>query len=123
MRSVVKKFKALSDPNRIRILKMLEQKQLAVSEITFVLGLLTSTVSQHLSLLRDWGFIQDVKEGKWVIYHLDKKEMNESCRELFFLVSRGTENLNVIHQDAEKLKKTNLFDLCKGHAKEQKGIL
>ena len=70
MRELVKVFKALSDSNRIRILKMLEVRPLCVCEITEVLKLATSTVSKHLSILRDAGYIIDQKEGKWVNYYL-----------------------------------------------------
>ena len=64
MRDVVKVFKALSDSNRVRILKMLEVRPLCVCEITRILNLATSTVSKHLSILRDVDFILDHKEGK-----------------------------------------------------------
>ena len=57
LKEKAKIFKALSDPNRLRILKMLQTKDLCVCEITSVLNLATSTVSKHLSILRDSGFI------------------------------------------------------------------
>lgn len=63
-------FKALSDPNRLRILKMLKARKLCVCEITCVLRLATSTVSKHLSILRDNGFIMEEKEGKWINYYI-----------------------------------------------------
>ena len=52
-RETVKVFKALSDTNRIRIIKMLEGRELSVCEVREVLDLLISTVSRHLSILRD----------------------------------------------------------------------
>jgi ArsR family transcriptional regulator len=70
MRQAIKVFKALSDRTRLRILKMLEIKPLCVCEITEVLQLANSTVSRHLSILRDAELIIDEKEGKWVIYQL-----------------------------------------------------
>ncbi|MCK5739254.1 winged helix-turn-helix transcriptional regulator [bacterium] len=70
MNDLVKTFKALSDKNRIRIYKMLQQKSMCVCEITAVLELAASTVSKHLSILKAAGFIQDQKDGKWVDYHL-----------------------------------------------------
>ena len=63
MRNLVKVFKALSDSNRIRIIKMLEQRRLCVCEITEVLKLASSTVSKHLSILRDAELILDEKDG------------------------------------------------------------
>ncbi|NQT98239.1 MAG: winged helix-turn-helix transcriptional regulator [Candidatus Marinimicrobia bacterium] len=72
MRTEVKLFKALSDTNRIRILKMLEVRPLCVCEITEILGLAPSTVSKHLSLLRDVELIHDFKDGRWVNYNLNQ---------------------------------------------------
>ena len=63
MRTLVKIFKALADSNRIRILKMLEVRPLCVCEITEVLNLAASTVSKHLSILRDADFIIDSNEA------------------------------------------------------------
>ena len=58
-------FKALSDPNRIRIVKMLEVRELCVSEVQEILGLSMSTVSKHLSVLRNAELILITKHGKW----------------------------------------------------------
>jgi len=51
---------------------MLEIRSLCVCEITEVLHLANSTVSKHLSILRDVELIIDEKDGKWVNYHLNK---------------------------------------------------
>ena len=70
MKNLERLFKALSDRNRIRILKMLEVRPLCNCEVQEVLGLAPSTVSKHLTLLRNADLIQDRREGKWVIYNL-----------------------------------------------------
>ncbi|MGD9346939.1 MAG: metalloregulator ArsR/SmtB family transcription factor [Candidatus Aminicenantes bacterium] len=70
MKSQLKAFRALGDKNRLAIVKMLEIKPMCVCEITAALDLAPSTVSKHLSLLNEAGFIQDRKEGKWVNYSL-----------------------------------------------------
>ena len=64
-RDIVKVFKALGDSNRIRIVKMLEARELCVCEVREVLDLSNSTVSKHLSVLRDADLILDRKDGKW----------------------------------------------------------
>lgn len=66
-----KLFKALSDPNRLRIIGMLQNKSLCVCEITHILDLATSTVSKHLSILKSVDLIIDHKEGKWINYSLN----------------------------------------------------
>lgn len=64
-------FKALSDKSRIRILKMLQRKSLCVCEMTEMLQLATSTVSKHLSVLREAGLITDEKDKKWINYKIN----------------------------------------------------
>ena len=50
-RDTVRVFKALSDPNRIRPVKMLESGELCMCEVREVLDLSNSTVSRHLSIV------------------------------------------------------------------------
>jgi len=66
-------FKALSDMNRLRILKALQTRVLCACEITKLLGLANSTVSQHLDVLKDAGFIIDSKDGRWVNYMINPR--------------------------------------------------
>jgi ArsR family transcriptional regulator, arsenate/arsenite/antimonite-responsive transcriptional repressor len=64
-------MKAVADPTRVRILKMLEGGELCVCQIIAVLALSPSTVSKHLSLLKSAGLVNDRKQKKWVHYSLD----------------------------------------------------
>ena len=59
-------FKALSDRNRIRIVKMLQKKISLCVRDKRCINLATSTVSKHLSILREAGLIVDWKDGKWI---------------------------------------------------------
>lgn len=114
MKETVKIFKALSDPNRIRIIKVLEIQPLCVCEITSILGLAASTVSKHLSILKDAGFIFEQKEGKWVNYHLNRATQQRTVRELLSLVSKNGLDDATIRTDQEKIKSVNRTLLCKG---------
>lgn len=73
MKENTKIFKALSDINRLRILKALQSKILCVCEIRELLKLANSTVSQHLKILKESGFIIEQKDGKWVNYQINFK--------------------------------------------------
>ncbi|MGD9898701.1 MAG: ArsR/SmtB family transcription factor [Calditrichaceae bacterium] len=112
MRVIVKTFKALSDSNRIRILKMLETRPLCVCEITSVLQLAASTVSKHLSILRDAEFIIDEKDGKWVNYYLNTHQTNEYIRHLLPLIRTWLPDEQTIKNDQNKVKIVNRNDLC-----------
>lgn len=112
MRKLVKVFKALSDSNRIRILKMLEIRPLCVCEITEVLQLATSTVSKHLSILREADFIIDEKEGKWVNYYINRKQTNEYVRHLLPLIRAWLPDNEQILNDEKKVQTVDRKELC-----------
>ena len=107
-----KLFKALSDRNRLRILKMLEVKPLCVCEIREILGLANSTVSQHLALLRDAGFIYDIKDNKWVNYHLNKRTMDDVAHALLMVLQSSNFDDDIYRQDAERVHQVDRNVLC-----------
>jgi ArsR family transcriptional regulator len=69
MKTFLRVMKALSDPNRVRILKLLEENAaLCVCEIQEVLGLAQPTVSSHMKILEDAGLVEKERQGTWMIY-------------------------------------------------------
>jgi ArsR family transcriptional regulator len=70
MREFIKVMKALSDPNRVKMIKLLQRKVLCVCEIKEALGLAQSSASKHLKILEEAGLITFSKEGLWVNYRL-----------------------------------------------------
>jgi len=70
MRSFVKTMKALSDPSRVKIVKMLAGGEMCVCELREALGLAQPTVSKHLKVLEEAGLVASRKEGLWVNYRL-----------------------------------------------------
>ncbi|OGU17842.1 MAG: transcriptional regulator [Ignavibacteria bacterium GWB2_35_12] len=112
MRNYVKIFKALSDSNRLRILKMLEDSPMCVCEIRAVLNLANSTVSKHLSLLREAGFILDEKNGKWVDYKLNDKAENLQVRKLMKLLPEWFNDEARIKADKRKLEIVDRNKIC-----------
>lgn len=65
-----KVFKTLSDPTRIRILRLLESEQLVVQELMEVLGMAQSRVSRHLAILREAGLVTDRRDRTFVSYRM-----------------------------------------------------
>jgi ArsR family transcriptional regulator, arsenate/arsenite/antimonite-responsive transcriptional repressor len=68
MKKILKFFKTLSDPTRLRIILLLLGKDLCVCELTFILKMSQSRVSHQLRILRDAGLVEDKRDGKWMIY-------------------------------------------------------
>lgn len=70
MRAFVKVMKALSDPNRVKVIKLLQRREMCVCEIQACLDIAQSTVSKHLRILEEAGLVDFYKEGLWVNYRL-----------------------------------------------------
>lgn len=70
MKEFIKVMKAVSDPTRVKILKMLEKREMCVCEIQTALGTAQSTASKHLRVLEDAGLVVSKKDGLWVNYLL-----------------------------------------------------
>ena len=70
MRNFIKVMKALSDPNRVKMVKLLQHRVMCVCEIQASLGIAQSTVSKHLKILEDAGIITFSKDGLWMNYRL-----------------------------------------------------
>ncbi|MFC1850877.1 ArsR/SmtB family transcription factor [candidate division CSSED10-310 bacterium] len=82
MRDFIKVMKALSDKNRVKIIKMLQFKELCVCEIKAGLSIAQPTVSKHLKVLEDAGLVSYRKDGTWVNYFLCVGSSNPYAAEL-----------------------------------------
>ncbi len=63
-------FRAFSDPTRLRILHLIQEREMCVGDIVSVLRAPQPTVSRHLSYLRRAGLVTARKDGLWVFYSL-----------------------------------------------------
>jgi len=70
LKEFVKMMKAMSDPSRVKILKLLQDKKLCVCELQALLGLAQPTISKHLKLLEGAGLVEGHKDKLWVNYSL-----------------------------------------------------
>jgi len=70
MKTFLKVMKALSDPNRVKILKILQRRSMCVCELQMALGISQPTVSRHLRILEEAGLVDYSKNGLWVDYRL-----------------------------------------------------
>src|SRR5450631_3210063 len=70
MPSIVKTLRAAADANRLRILLLLKGEELSVAELQEILGMGQSTISTHLSQLKQAGLVEDRRTGKSSFYRL-----------------------------------------------------
>lgn len=104
MEKTIKILKAIADYNRLRILKMLEEGELCVCEITDVLELAISSVSKHLNILSNAELVKSRKKGKWIYYRLNDANIIEITKILDFVQLLLNDD-KIIQQDKEKIKK------------------
>lgn len=100
MKEIATIFKALSDETRLRIIKLLEQGELCVCDITAALDMVQPKVSFHLSTLKEAGLIKDRKQGKWIHYSLNEKDLFR--RMLMVSVSERADG-KMINEDRKRL--------------------
>ncbi len=96
-------FKTLTDPTRIRILALLEREELAVQDLCRVLGLAQSTVSRHLSILRESGWIRDRREGTYSFYRFVPQAVPEG-RDAWQLAQRSLVDDPMVANDRDALE-------------------
>jgi DNA-binding transcriptional ArsR family regulator len=68
-------FKALADTTRLKIMMLLDIREMCVCEIMVALDLTQPTASHHLGILEAVDFVKDRREGKWVFYSLKDKSV------------------------------------------------
>ncbi len=109
---LVDRLKALAHPVRLRILAMLRGGELCVCEITEVVGLAASTVSQHLSDLRRAGFVTERKEGRWVHYALAGDAFPEALLGVLWPELAGDAAVKADQRLALQARRQGLRDRC-----------
>ena len=111
--------KAAGDASRIRILKMLEEGELCVCQITAVLDLAPATVSKHLSVLRSAGLVLQRREGRWIHYRLADRFLNPHAEKVLALVGDSLIGDGTVERDRTRLAKVRemaVDDLCATNA-------
>ncbi|MCD6204392.1 MAG: winged helix-turn-helix transcriptional regulator [Candidatus Marinimicrobia bacterium] len=71
-------YKALSDPTRRKILKMLRDKDMSAGEIAEHFEITKPSLSKHFNILKDADLIQSEREGTTIIYHLNVSVLEEA---------------------------------------------
>jgi len=103
MEDMVKAFKALSDETRIRILKVVLERECCVCEVMQALDISQSRASRNLGILEDVGFIKSRRDGLWIIYSINEQTMNKYAAYLTEMLRGSLVNEEIILRDRERL--------------------
>jgi len=104
MRELLDITKAMADGNRLRVLMALTGGELCVCQIVELLQLAPSTVSKHMSILRQAGLVEGRKDGRWMYYRLPGRDGSKAAREAVAWVRRSLADSPQTSLDARRLK-------------------
>jgi ubiquinone/menaquinone biosynthesis C-methylase UbiE len=102
--AIFDRMSALADTTRSRLLLVLERHELTVGELCQVLQLPQSTISRHLKLLGDEGWVSARAEGTSRRYRMPADRIDAGARQLWQLVRGEVSSLAASAQDAERLR-------------------
>ena len=119
MRRFMNIAKALADENRVRILAALRGRELCVCQVIELLELAPSTISKHLSILRNARLINSRKQGRWMYYRLAGDDEPEKIgNSLSWVFQSIGENARIV-EDGLRLQEILKIDpevLCRRQA-------
>lgn len=104
-------YNMLSDKNRLRILKLLEQRPMCVCELTYVLGIRQPSVSRHLKKLKEADLIDSRSDKTWNEYFINLKG-DKYSRAIIGNLSGWLNNDSIILKDLKRAAKANRENLC-----------
>jgi len=101
-------FKALADPTRRQIIRLLREKDRTAGEIADYFSMTKPSISHHLNALKHAGLVQDERQGQFMIYSLNTTVLEEVLGWLLELTGTGiSENEEALKNTKKKKKKAN----------------
>lgn len=104
MRAFMDAAKALADETRVRLLLALDAGEVCVCQLTELAGLAPSTVSKHLSILRQARLVEGRKEGRWIYYRLADADAPPEAQSALAWARAALANDPTVKEDRRRLK-------------------
>lgn len=125
-KDIYKAFKALGEPTRFKIVKMLSLQSMCVCELSELLDMLQPRISQHLKVLKEVDLVIENKEGYWVYYSLNKNKLHMIWHEFMAFLDAdlsalpGYEEVAKRYENLECNEKVKMTKECLKKKKEIK---
>jgi ArsR family transcriptional regulator len=114
MKEFTKVMKALSDPNRVKIVKMLQHKAMCVCEIQKALDISQPSVSKHLRILVEADLVDYRKDGLWVNYFLSDGGRSPYVASMMGNLRHWLEDDPEVADMIRKLPSIRRDEICRG---------
>lgn len=105
MRNLVRAIKALSNETRIRILRLLMERECCVCEIMQALDISQSRSSRNLSILENAGFVKSRRDGLWTVHFINVQKAEKYHATLVRTIKDALDDSKQVSLDLERLKK------------------
>jgi ArsR family transcriptional regulator len=112
MKDFIRVMKALSERNRVKMVKMLQRRPMCVCELQAALGIAQSSVSKHLKILENAGIVDYRKDGLWVDYFLTNGEGSPYVSVLMGNLRHWLEDDPEIERLLERLPAIRREEIC-----------
>lgn len=112
MKEFTRLMKALSDPNRVKIVKMLQYREMCVCELQMALQISQPSVSKHLKILEQAGLVEYRKDGLWVNYSLTNGMKSPYASALLGNLRHWLESDPEVVELKEKVPHIHRDDIC-----------
>lgn len=108
MKNSMEIFRLLSDETRLRMLLLLDRKELCVCQLMAVLGVSQPLVSRNLSLLAKGGFLEDRRAGKLIFYRA-RRELDSRRKKVYDFVKDVLKHDETVMRDFATLAECTEF--------------
>jgi ArsR family transcriptional regulator len=115
MKELITAAKAISDETRVRMLKLLLEKDICVCEMEEIFNLSVSQLSRNCKVLMEAGFLKRWREGKCIVYIADRDSSNHHCRAILNLIDESFDN-----SEATRIDRGNLQKVIANKVREKK---
>lgn len=103
MENITSFGKLLSDPTRVKIIRLLATKPLCVCELMEILAVNQSCISQHLTILKYHRLLKSRRDGKWIVYEIDRQALNELLMETERFLTASLAKIITLAKEHKKL--------------------
>lgn len=101
----LKRAASITEPVRLRLIHLLNRRELTVAELCRAMRMPQSTVSRHLKVLLEKGWLQTRRQGTAHLYRMDVRELDKSTGRLWELVRKQTSDWPAVRQDRLRLER------------------
>ena len=105
IKKYTKFFKALGEPTRLKILKILAEREMCVCELMEIMEMNQPRVSQHLKVLKDAGVISERKQAQWNYYSLCCEDFHDFVNAFVAFIQDDLKNISELAAECQRMYK------------------